>query len=102
MDGSRRPYRTSRWHPRAGVDVHHQVEVLLVEEGNPDSVIAMVEWFEDDGPYYPCAINARTGNVERGGPMDAVDAFAWAERVAGLHPLKAGDDRPPFYYTRKR
>jgi hypothetical protein len=41
--------------------------VLLADERNPDTIIAMVEWFEDDGPYYPCAINAHTANVERGG-----------------------------------
>jgi hypothetical protein len=64
--------RTPRWHPRAGVDVHHQVEVLLADEGNPESVIGMVEWFEEEGPWYPCAINARTGNVERGGVPDLI------------------------------
>jgi hypothetical protein len=60
----------------------------------------MVEWFEDDGPHSPCAINAQTGNIERGGPMDAVEATMWAERVAGIHPLKDGDERPPFYCRR--
>jgi hypothetical protein len=44
--------------------------------------------------------NAATGNLERGGPYsDRVAAMLWAERVAGLHPAKPGDERPPFYYT---
>jgi hypothetical protein len=48
---------------------------------------------------YPCAINAATGNLERGGPYsDRVAAMLWCERVAGVHPTKPGDERPPFYY----
>ena len=49
---------------------------------------------------YPSALNAKTGNVERGGAYrDRVAAMQWVERVAGEHPTKLGDERPPFYYT---
>ena len=89
------------WVARAGVDEHHQIDVLLADETNPESIIAMVEYF-GNWCHYPCAINAKTGNLERGGPMlDPVAAVQWAERVAGVHPPKSGDDRPPFYYSEK-
>lgn len=49
---------------------------------------------------YPAALNAATGNWERHGPtQDRVAGKLWAERVAGIHPVKPGDERPPFYYT---
>ena len=41
------------------------------------------------------------GIGERGGAYyDRVEARLWCERVAGLHPAKPGDERPPFYYKR--
>jgi hypothetical protein len=50
---------------------------------------------------YPSAHNAQTGNWERHGPTrDRVEGKLWAERVAGIHPVKPGDERPPFYYSR--
>lgn len=51
---------------------------------------------------YPSALNALTGNWERNGPMeDKVAGKLWAERVAGVHPTKPSDERPPFYYSDK-
>lgn len=49
---------------------------------------------EDFGyAVYPTALNAKTHNWERGGPhLDGVEAKAWAERVAGLHPTKPSDE----------
>ena len=90
---------TPKWHAIAGHDEHHQIDALLADENDPGSIIAMVEYF-GHGCHYPCAINAATGNLERGGPMDGIAAVQWAERVAGLHPPKPGDERPPFYYRR--
>lgn len=72
----------------------YQVEQLVTPDGK---VIAMLEDF--GYAAYPCAINAQTGNVERGGAyFDRVAAILWAERIAGLHPTKSGDHRPAFYY----
>jgi hypothetical protein len=49
---------------------------------------------------YPSALNAATGNWERHGPTsDRVAGKLWAERVAGVHPPKPGDERHPFYYA---
>ena len=49
---------------------------------------------------YPSALNAATGNWERHGPtQDRVEGKLWAERVAGIHPVKPGDERSPFYYS---
>jgi len=46
---------------------------------------------------YPIALNATTGNWERGGAYeDRVAAMQWAEWIAGLHPGKPGDVRPGF------
>ena len=62
--------------------------------------IAMVEEFSYGA--YPTALNAATGNWERGGHFrSGVEAKLWAERVAGVHPVKPGDERPPFYYSIK-
>lgn len=50
---------------------------------------------------YPMAFNPATRNWERGGAFhDGVEAKLWAERMAGEHPLKRGDECPPFYYKR--
>lgn len=69
-------------------------EGLVDENGD---VWAQIEDF--DYACYPSAINAATGNRERGGPYyDRVEAKLWCERVVGLHPTKPGDERPPFYY----
>ena len=69
-------------------------DILENEEGN---CIARVEDFGYS--CYPMAINAKTGNLERGGAFsDRVAAKLWCERVAGLHPSKSGDERPAFYY----
>jgi hypothetical protein len=68
------------------------------------------EYVTDDGRHiariedfgyaaYPSALNAATGNWERyGACLDRVEGMLWAERVAGIHPLKPGDEMPPFYY----
>lgn len=72
----------------------HEEEVLVTDGGE---IIARVEDF--GYACYPCAINAKTGNLERGGAYyDKVEAKLWAERVAGEHPSKPEDVRPPFYY----
>jgi hypothetical protein len=84
------------WQPNP----HHsdyRDDLLMTDDG------VCIARIEDFGyAAYPCAINAATGNLERGGPYnDRVAAMLWAERVAGVHPTKPGDERPPFYYTRK-
>lgn len=78
------PYSRENWH----------CEILVDDDGG------VIGIFEDFGyATYPTALNAKTKNWERGGPhLDGVEAKAWAERVAGLHPTKPGDERPPFYY----
>ncbi|MGJ5075479.1 hypothetical protein [Bradyrhizobium oligotrophicum] len=49
---------------------------------------------------YPRAYNPKDQRWERGGAyQDRVEAKLWAERVAGIHPTKPGDERPPFYYS---
>lgn len=79
------PHSTDSW----------QDDHLIDEKGVH---IARVEDF--DNACYPSAINAKTGNLERGGAYtDRVAAMLWAERVAGVHPEKTGDERPPFYYS---
>lgn len=83
-----------QWKPIAD-EPGNQVDDLVTEDGE---IIARVEDFGNAA--YPCAINAATGNLERGGPHpDRAAAFAWCERVAGLHPTKSGDERPAFYYS---
>lgn len=73
-------------------------DLLMDESGD---VIARLEDF--GYAAYPCAINISTGQLERGGAYaDRVAAMQWAERVAGLHPLKKGDKRPAFYYGKDR
>lgn len=72
----------------------YQVDRLVDEAGD---TIAMIEDF--GYACYPSALNAVTGNKERGGAYrDRVSAMLWAERVAGLHPPKPEDERPAFYY----
>jgi hypothetical protein len=81
------------WQPTPH-NVAYQDDLLMTDDGR---CIARVEAF--GYACYPCAISAATGNLERGGPYhDRVAAMQWAERVAGLHPAKPGDERPPFYY----
>jgi hypothetical protein len=85
---------TATWQPNPYSP--DEVEGLVDDDG---SVIALVEDF--GYACYPSAINASTGNRERGGAYyDRVEARLWCERVAGLHPAKPGDGRPPFYYKR--
>ena len=80
---------------KAAGDGSYDCEMLEVD----GVVLAMIEDF-GMGCTYPTARNAKTGNLERGGPhKDGVEAKLWAERVAGLHPTKPGDERPPFYYS---
>jgi hypothetical protein len=76
----------------------HGDEVQILVHGG-----VTVAKLEDFGyAAYPCAINAATGNLERGGAYhDRIAAKAWAERVAGMHPAQPGDERPPFYWTQK-
>ncbi len=82
------------WQPNPNTDDAWQCDMLVDEHGN---AIAYLEDF--DYAAYPCALNASTGNWERGGPHeDRVAAMQWAERVAGIHPAKQGDERPSFYY----
>lgn len=81
------------WKPERD-ETGYQVDILVDDDGRE---IAMLEDFEYAA--YPCAINCKTGNLERGGPhTDRVAAILWAERVAGVHPGKPGDERPAFYY----
>jgi hypothetical protein len=82
---------TATWQPK-----NWHCDMLVAENGDA------IAYVEDFGyAAYPMAINA-TGNWERGGAFcDRVAAMQWAERVAGLHPAKPGDERPPFYYSRE-
>lgn len=81
------------WQPNPHHD-DYQDDLLMDEHGN---CIGRVEDF--GYACYPTAINAATGNMERGGAYkDRVAAIQWVERVAGEHPTKPGDERPPFYY----
>lgn len=84
---------TATWQPNPE---YPQMDGLVDDQTG--LILATVEQFYDDGPTYPTAFDPRTSRWERGGPMrDAVEARLWAERVAGLHPLKERDARPPFY-----
>lgn len=87
------------WQPNP-LNPDYTDDILVTDDGN---VIARVErFYDEDGPSYPCAVNVVTQNLERGGAMTChVEAKLWAERVAGLHPVKPGDERPPFYYAKK-
>lgn len=84
------------WQPNPNTTEDWHCDMLADENG--------VAWayIEDFGyAAYPMAMNAATGNWERGAPhFDRVAAMQWAERVAGVHPGKPGDERPPFYYSR--
>lgn len=80
-------------------DGGYKVTDLVEESGR---IIARVEGF--GYANYPCAINAKTGVKERGGAYHKaikLEAFAWAERVAGLYPVHPEDARPPFYTVNK-
>lgn len=82
------------------VDVSsYENDELLLPDGVTDTDAAVAR-IEDFGyAIYPCALNAKTGNIERGGAFDNVaKAKAWCERVAGFSPPKPGGERPPFYY----
>jgi hypothetical protein len=86
---------TPTWQPNPRND-DYQDDLLM----DGDRCIARIEDFVY--ACYPCAINAKTGYLERGGAYrDRVAAILWAERVAGLHPTKPEDKRPPFYYTER-
>lgn len=88
---------TATWQPNPFV-TDYQDDHLVDDDGTH---LARIEDF-GMGVCYPSAINAATGNLERGGPhKDPVEAMQWCERVAGIHPVKPGDERPPFYYTNK-
>jgi hypothetical protein len=85
----------AQWQPMAPpASGYEQLDKLVDDSGHT------VAFLEDFGyAAYPCALNAATGNWERGGAYrDRVEAMQWAERVAGLHPGKLGDERPRFYY----
>lgn len=83
-----------RWEPNPNITEYQRDELTLP---NGIHVIARIEDF--DYAAYPMALNATTGNWERGGAYtDRVEAMLWAERVAGLHPAKPEDERPAFYY----
>jgi hypothetical protein len=72
-------------------------EVVNGEVKNGPGIIATVEDF--GYACYPTAYNPRNKEWERHGPtQDRVEARLWCERIAGLHPLKEGDESTPFYY----
>lgn len=65
-------------------------EALLNDAGE---IIAYCEAFHGGEHVYPHAV-ATDGQWRRGGCFYNVsDAKGWAERVAGLHPMKEGDAR---------
>lgn len=71
-----------------------QCEELVTSDGQH---IARIEIFSY--ACYPTAFNPSTKHWERGGAFkDCVEAKLWAERISGEHPIKSGDERPPFYY----
>ena len=77
----------------------HSTEVWECEELVTEDGLHIARWENFAHGAYPSALNQATGNWERGGHFgDRVAAKLWAERVAGLHPAKPGDERPPFYY----
>ena len=87
----------ARWTAVRDGDDDYRVDDLVTDDG---TILGRIEafWYAS----YPCAINSVTGNLERGGAYrDEVEARLWVERVAGLHPSKPGDERPPFYYQSK-
>lgn len=88
---------TATWQPNpSSTNRHEQDDFLIDDDGE---VLARLEDF--GYACYPCAVNCKTGNLERGGAYrDRVAAMLWAERVAGLHSAKPGDERPPFYYSK--
>jgi hypothetical protein len=87
---------TPRWEVSPYSTERRQTEELVNDAGEH---IAIVEEFWYGA--YPSALNAATGNWERGGcHSDRAQAFLWAERVAGVHPVKASDARPAFYYRK--
>jgi hypothetical protein len=78
------------WQPNPNSTDRWQCDELVTERGEH---IARLEDFGHAA--YPTAFNAATGTWERGGAYsDRVEAMLWAERIAGLHPRKAGDERP--------
>lgn len=88
------PEAVPTWQPDPSSYEGYQVDNLVTPDGN---IVARIEDF--GYAAYPCAINATTKNLERGGAYsDRVEAILWAERVAGLHPAKPHDARPAFYY----
>ena len=91
---------TPTWRPHPYV-TDYDYEILASDEDIAKD--ECVGWLEDFGyACYPSAINAVTGNRERGGAYtNRVNAKLWAERVAGLHPAKPTDERPAFYYEAK-
>lgn len=108
-----------RQHYGLGRDVViHQMDIQVLRSGADGPILAVLEDF--GYAAYPRALNSVTGNWERGGahmglakydPVTKIKiedgdqeearvrAKLWAERVAGLHPTKPGDERPPFYYS---
>ncbi len=88
---------TARWIDNPHDHGYEKDEILMTEDG---VAIARLEGF--GYACYPCAINAKTGQLERGGAhQDRGRAKLWAERVAGLRPTLPGDERPAFYYTER-
>jgi hypothetical protein len=68
-----------KWQSTEGIDANHIVESYVDDTGKE---LAAIEYF-GHGCYYPRALNAETGNWERGGPRTELrDAIAWAERAA--------------------
>lgn len=85
----------ARWLPNPN---YPECDELVTDEG------LHIARIEDFGyAAYPSAYNSKEKRWERHGACtDRVEGMLWAERVAGEHPLKAGDDRPAFYYSTKK
>lgn len=98
------PKAFPRWYPNP---FYPACEVLIegtVGQAPTYKIDGVILGLVEDFKYakYAQALNPKSGNFERmGACKDAVQAKMWVERVAGLHPLKMGDGRPPFYYRSK-
>lgn len=84
----------ARWEINPNNSEEWECEELIDDAG---AAIATLEVF--CGRNYPWAFDPAKKSWVRGGCFsDKASAALWAERVAGLHPTKPGDDREASPY----